>query len=78
VQARSIMNYILSQGKWVKEVKFIDMFTGDKIGDDKKSITFSIVFQNPEKTMTDEEAGGIMNGLVSKIEKEFGAKLRGV
>jgi phenylalanyl-tRNA synthetase beta chain len=43
---------------------------------DKKSIAFKVTFQDPTKTLTDEEVNVSLNTIVEEIEKEFNAEIR--
>jgi phenylalanyl-tRNA synthetase beta chain len=42
----------------------------------KKSLAFSVTFQSPERTLTDEDAAELRNRIVSALEQAFGAQLR--
>ena len=45
-------------------------------GPGQKSIAFSVTFQSPERTLTDEDAAELRNRIVAALEQAFGAKLR--
>jgi phenylalanyl-tRNA synthetase beta chain len=62
--------------KLLQEVSLFDVYKGDKIEQGKKSYAVSFVFQNPEKTLTDQEIEKIMGRLMAKYEKELGAVIR--
>ncbi len=54
-----------------------DNFYGEeKIGKNKKSIAYSLIFRDAKKTLNDEEINGIMNNIISELEKTLNAKLR--
>ena len=46
------------------------------IGEDLKSVTFSIVFQHSSKTLEDSDVNPIIDEIVNFAEKKFHAKLR--
>jgi phenylalanyl-tRNA synthetase beta chain len=46
------------------------------VGPGRKSIAFSVTFQSPERTLTDEDAGELRNRIVAAVEQAFGAQLR--
>ena len=48
----------------------------DTLGDGKKSVTFSIVFQHSSKTLEDLDVNPIIDEIVTFAEKKFNAKLR--
>lgn len=58
------------------EISLFDVYEGEKIEQGKKSCAVSLVFQNPEKTLTDEEVEKIMSRLISSFERELGASVR--
>ena len=60
----------------VKEVEFVDEYKGEKIPDDKKSITLKVRMINEGTTMTSEEINEKMNHILKKLDKTIGAKLR--
>jgi phenylalanyl-tRNA synthetase beta chain len=60
----------------IKEVSIFDIYEGDKLPQGKKSYAISIMLQNEEKTMTDEETDTVMKQVISQLQKETGAELR--
>ena len=48
----------------------------DAIGEDFKSVTFSLIFQHSSKTLEDKDVNPIINEIVNFAEKKFDAKLR--
>ncbi len=62
--------------KILQEISLFDVYKGDKIEKGRKSYAVSFVFQNPGKTLTDEEIEKIMNRLMNKFESELGAVIR--
>jgi phenylalanyl-tRNA synthetase beta chain len=46
------------------------------VGPGKKSIAFSVTFQSPERTLTDEDAGELRSRIVDALQAAFGARLR--
>jgi phenylalanyl-tRNA synthetase beta chain len=63
-------------GPALREMRAFDVYRGDQIGPGQKSIAFSVTFQSPERTLTDEDAAGLRNRIVAALEQAFGAKLR--
>ena len=57
-------------------MRAFDVYRGGQIGPGQKSIAFSVTFQSPERTLTDEDAAELRNRIVSALEQAFGAKLR--
>ena len=63
-------------GAVVREVRLFDLYRGEQLGEGKKSLAYSLVYQDPEKTLTDKDVLKIRNKIVKRLEKELGAKLR--
>ncbi len=60
----------------IEEVKLFDIYSGDQIEDNKKSIAFSIVYRSSEGTLKDEEVNEVHNKIIDEIEEKTGGKLR--
>lgn len=69
---------IISQnaGQFFKGVTLFDVYTGERIPADKKSLAFAIDFRSKERTLTDEEADAAFKNILAAVEKNFGATLR--
>jgi phenylalanyl-tRNA synthetase beta chain len=63
-------------GPGLREMRAFDVYRGDQVGPGRKSIAFSVAFQSPERTLTDEDATELRNRIVEALEKGFGAQLR--
>ncbi len=63
-------------GKTVTDVRLFDVYRGEQIGPGKKSLAYSLTYQDPERTLTDEEVSKIRQKIVRRLEQEMGAKLR--
>ncbi len=63
-------------GQELREMRAFDVYRGEQVGPGRKSIAFSVVFQSPERTLTDEDAGELRNRIVKALAERFGAQLR--
>jgi phenylalanyl-tRNA synthetase beta chain len=63
-------------GGELREMRPFDVYRGEQAGEGKKSIAFAVVFQSPERTLSDEEAGAIRERVVRALAERFGARLR--
>ena len=63
-------------GKTLRDVRLFDVYRGDQLGEGKKSLAYSLVYQDPGRTLTDKEVLAIRNKIVKRLEKELGAQLR--
>jgi phenylalanyl-tRNA synthetase beta chain len=60
----------------IKNIKVFDIYEGENIPDDKKSIALNVTIQSPDKTLTDEDLEKINKLIISTVENKTGAKLR--
>lgn len=63
-------------GEYLSGLRVFDVYEGDNIGTDKKSLALSLFWQHPERTLNDEEVAGFFSGVVSQLEHSLGATLR--
>jgi phenylalanyl-tRNA synthetase beta chain len=63
-------------GKDLESVALIDLYQGEKIGADRKSLTVTLLFRNKEKTLADADIEKIMQKIISDLEKKCEATLR--
>jgi phenylalanyl-tRNA synthetase beta chain len=63
-------------GAELEEIRVFDVYTGDPIPPGKKSVAFSVSFQSPVRTLTDEDARRLRSAIVSALGARFGAELR--
>lgn len=62
--------------KYLKSAEVFDIYEGEHIAQDKKSVAIRMEFLNPEQTLTDEEIKPIYDAVIERLEA-IGAKLRG-
>ncbi len=60
----------------VNQATIFDVYQGEQIPPGKKSLAFSIRYQSPERTLTDEEVDRLQENILRKLEQELGAVLR--
>ena len=60
----------------IKAVKVFDVYQGENIPEDKKSIALNVTIQSSEKTLTDEDLDKINQLIISTVETKTGAKIR--
>jgi phenylalanyl-tRNA synthetase beta chain len=64
-------------GKTVAQVRLFDVYRGGQIGAGLKSLAYSLTYQAPDRTLTDQEAAQVRQSIIRRLEQELGAKLRG-
>jgi phenylalanyl-tRNA synthetase beta chain len=57
-------------------MRAFDVYRGEQVGPGKKSLAFSVVFQSPERTLSDEDAAVLRGRIVAVLGERFGAELR--
>lgn len=60
----------------INDVKLFDIYQGDKLSENEKSLAFHISFVSSERTLEAKEVDKIINNLVERMEKKFFARLR--
>ena len=60
----------------LEDVKLFDIYRGTQIGENKKSVSFSVSLRASDKTLNDEEADGAVKKILKALERELGITLR--
>src|SRR5213078_5068538 len=63
-------------GEELREMRAFDVYHGEQVGAGRKSIAFAVVFQSPERTLSDEDAAKLRNAIIAALAERFGAELR--
>ncbi|CAN5535357.1 phenylalanine--tRNA ligase subunit beta [soil metagenome] len=62
-------------GQLLGNVELFDVYAGERIESDKKSLAFALRFQ-ADRTLTDEEVDADLKRILTRLQTEFGAELR--
>ena len=65
-----------SGGRNLESIDVFDVYTGSNIDSDKKSIAFNLLFEDKNRTLTDEEVTKNFKNIIRIVEKEHKAVLR--
>ena len=77
LEASELIKCIKKNGtKLLQHISIFDIYEGDKIAPDKKSIAFNLTFLDSNKTLTEEEVMDVFNQLINKVVETFKAELR--
>ena len=68
---------IVSSHRLVERVELFDVYSGENIASDAKSLAFHVYFQSYQRTLTAEEVSRAMQGLLRTLEQKTSATLRG-
>jgi phenylalanyl-tRNA synthetase beta chain len=63
-------------GEELREIRVFDVYRGEQVGPGRKSVAFSVTFQSPERTLSDEDAARLREAIVTALRERFGAELR--
>ncbi len=63
-------------GSLLESVQVFDIFVGERLGADKKSVALALVYRHAEHTLTDEEVSELHERVVTALTETFGAQLR--
>ena len=63
-------------GSLLRNIEVFDVYQGEQVGKDKKSIAYSLTFEAQDRTLTDEEINQTLEKIIEKLEKELHAELR--
>ncbi len=77
VNAQNLINAIASVDKnLISNIKVFDVYEGDNIPENQKSIAISVTIQSIEKTLNDNELESINKLIIETVENKTGAKIR--
>ena len=60
----------------ISNIKVFDVYEGDNIPENQKSIAISVTIQSLEKTLTDNDLEKTNNLIIETVENKTGAKIR--
>ncbi|MFV0519594.1 MAG: phenylalanine--tRNA ligase subunit beta [Lachnospirales bacterium] len=60
----------------VESIELFDVFRGQQVGENKKSVAYKIVLRSNDGTLTEEEITNTMNKILKALETNLGIELR--
>ena len=63
-------------GRMLSDLRLFDVYRGEQIGEGKKSLAYSLVYQVPDRTLTDKQVLKIRKRIVHRLKTELDAHLR--
>ena len=77
INAGEILDQIRRNGgKYLKDVGIFDVYKGKQVESGKRSIAFRLIFQSPDRTLSDDDVNPVFDKIISIVTKKFNAKLR--
>ena len=62
--------------KLLEKMKLFDIYRNEKLGENKKSVAYSLIFRDKNRTLSDEEINGVMETIIGELQKTLNAELR--
>ena len=63
-------------GELLKQITLFDVYEGEHLEEGKKSLAFSLVYLDPNRTLTDEEVTTVHESVLQELETKLHATLR--
>ena len=77
VKAQLLVDVIRKTDKsLIKNIKIFDVYEGENIPSDKKSIAIKVTIQSDYKTLNENDLSDISNRIIKSVEEKTNAKLR--
>jgi phenylalanyl-tRNA synthetase beta chain len=78
VPASAVLNAVdESAGELLERLEVFDVYTGDAVGDGRKSIAVNLTLRASDRTLSDEEIAPLRRAIAAAVESATGGTLRG-
>ena len=64
-------------GVFLESIRLFDVYTGEQVGEGRKSLAYKLRFRAADRTLTAEEASASRDAAVAEAGRRTGAVLRG-
>lgn len=79
VEAGSLINQIRkSGGRLLTDVDVFDVYVGENVKENEKSIAFALTFSDASRTLNDEEVTEVFEKIIREVEEKMDVKLRSI
>ena len=76
VPVRDLIDTIKQSCKLCESVELFDVYRGEQIGENEKSVALSLKFRNNDKTLSDEDVEPQIKRALRALGERFNARLR--
>ena len=77
IEVGQIESIISKQAKNILEkAELFDVYRSEKLGQNKKSVAYELIFRAPDRTLTDDEIKNTMEVITKELQATLGAELR--
>lgn len=63
-------------GEYLSDLRIFDVYQGDAVAKDKKSIALGLTWQHPSRTLSEDDVNAIISKCVNGLQDKFNANLR--
>ena len=67
----------IGAGELLESIRLFDVYSGEQVGEGKKSLAYALRFRAADRTLTVEEASAARDAAVALAAEHTGAVLRG-
>ena len=64
-------------GELLRDVRLFDVYEGEQLGENQKSLAFALTWRSDERTLKDEEVEVLHIGIEKELADAFGGLIRG-
>ena len=78
IPTQEIRDTIVNSGEeWLRQVNVFDVYLGEGIPENKKSVAFALILQHATRTLRDEEVTEMVERIIGRLKQTFDIELRG-
>ncbi len=63
-------------GRLLTNIELFDVYTGENVKADEKSLAYSLTFEDKDKTLNDTEVNNVIDKIIKSLKDNLGAELR--
>ena len=63
-------------GELLVEADLFDVYEGEPLGKDERSLAYTLTFRSPERSLRNEEVDELVDRIVSRVGEELGGRIR--
>ncbi|MEI6148899.1 MAG: hypothetical protein WCS01_07355, partial [bacterium] len=77
VSHESVLNVVSGVApRELVDIRLFDVYRGESLGQDRKSMAYSMTYRSLERTLTDEEANAFHDRVKAALKQELNAEIR--
>ena len=65
-------------GRMLNQIEVFDVYTGENVKENEKSIAYTLTFKDDTKTLSDEEVMQVFNKIITEVSDKCHAKLKSI